>query len=185
MISSIIRKIRNLYYESLIESCGYKTTFNGLNITIMGGKKNIGNGISIGENCTIYNNCQLVSDDRLESGIQIGNNCHFNFGCYICGIGGLEIGNNCLFGPGVKIIPANHKFDDIDLNIIDQGHSFSRIIIDDNVWIGAGAIILAGVHINSGVVVAAGAVVTKNIDNDRVVAGVPAKVIRLRGKHEN
>ncbi|MFN5516616.1 MAG: acyltransferase [Cyanobacteriota bacterium] len=167
----------------MIEYCGKDTNFNGFNITIMGGKKNIGKGIIIGEKCTIYDGCQLVSDDKSESGITIGNNCHLNFGCYICGIGGLDIGNNCLFGPGVKIIPANHKCDRIDIDIIKQGHDFSKVVINDNVWIGAGAIILAGVQINSGVVVAAGAVVTKNVESDRIVAGVPAKVIKLRGNN--
>ena len=64
--------------------------------------------------------------------------------------------------------------------MIDQGHIENDVIIGDNVWIGYGAQILSGVVIGSNVIVAAGAVVTKNVPNDVVVGGVPAKIISTR-----
>ncbi|MDR2076203.1 MAG: acyltransferase [Desulfovibrio sp.] len=93
----------------------------------------------------------------------------------------ISIGDNVAIGPMVLIQGANHVFDRLDLPIADQGHAPSRVIIEDNVWIAARATILPGVRIHSGAVVAAGAVVTRDVPADCVVAGVPARVLRPRG----
>lgn len=163
------------------ESVGKGTEFRGSAIVI-GGKAAVGKGISVGDNCRIYEHCQLVTDHfDPRCGIRIGNNCHFNFGCYLSGTGGLEIGDNCLFGPGAKIITGGHRFDDLDTDIVAQGLSTAPVAIRDNVWVGAGAIILPNVTIGSGSVIAAGAVVTKSVPENSVVAGVPAKLIKKRG----
>jgi acetyltransferase-like isoleucine patch superfamily enzyme len=121
----------------------------------------------------------------LQCGIEIGRNCHFNFGCYLSGTGGLTIGDNCLFAPDVKVITGGHNFDDVTRPIIEQGINRGRVFIEDNVWIGAGAIILPNVRIGSGSVVAAGAVVTKSVEPNSVVGGVPATLLRVRGQKES
>jgi acetyltransferase-like isoleucine patch superfamily enzyme len=183
VVNRIENRIWNTYYRTRLECVGRNVTFGGRHITILGGRRDVGKGISIGDHCTIYDYCQLVSDDFDEScGITIGNNCHFNYGCYLCGTGGLIIGNNCLFGPGVKIIPTNHRIEDIHTNIIDQGRENGMVTIEDNVWVGAGAIILLNARIKSGAVISAGAVVTKDVDENTVVGGVPATFIRVRGE---
>jgi len=75
----------------------------------------------------------------------------------------------------------DHNYEDLNLRIDEQGVRTKEIKIDDDVWIGANAVITAGVHIGRHAVVAAGAVVTKDVPEYCVVAGVPAKIIkRLR-----
>jgi acetyltransferase-like isoleucine patch superfamily enzyme len=181
----IKNRMWSTYYRSQLEYVGRNVQFGGTHITIQGGKRKVGKGISLGDHCTIYDYCQLVSDDFDEScGITIGNNCHFNYNCYLCGTGGVIIGNHCLFGPGVKIIPTNHMIEDIYTNIIDQGRENGVVTIEDNVWVGAGAIILLNVRIKTGAVISAGAVVTRDVEENTVVGGVPATFIKIRGKSQ-
>ncbi len=182
VLSWMKNELWGAYYRSQLESVGRNVLFLGTHITIIGGKRHLGNGISIGNNCTIYDLCQLVSDDCDERcGIKIGDNCHFNFNCYLCGTGGLAIGDNCIFGPGAKVIPTNHRFEDVDRMIIEQGHEDGPVSIGADVWVGAGAIILPNVRIGKGAVISAGAVVTKEVEENAVVAGVPARFVRTRG----
>ncbi|WP_233095516.1 acyltransferase [Shewanella putrefaciens] len=89
------------------------------------------------------------------------------------------IGDNVLIGSGVHIYVSNHKFDELDKLIIEQGHSpVNPVIIEDDVWIGANAIILPGVTIGQHSVIAAGSIVTKSVPRFTMVAGVPAKVLK-------
>jgi acetyltransferase-like isoleucine patch superfamily enzyme len=92
------------------------------------------------------------------------------------------IGSHCIFGPGAKLVAMNHNYEALHVNIVDQGHTMGPVTIKDNVWIAAGAIILPNVKIKRGAVVAAGAVVTKSVDEHTVVAGIPAVTVRKRGK---
>jgi len=179
-------ELRNRYDTTICKAkcqkVGAKTRF-GRNIVIFGGRAGGGRGITIGSGCTFNDFCQLITEHYdQQCGISIGHDCHFNFGCYLSGFGGLEIGNQCLFAPGVKIITGGHNFDDLTVPIIQQGTNRGRVVIEDNVWIGTGAIVLPGVSIGSGSVVAAGAVVAKSLERDSVVAGVPATVVRVRGE---
>jgi galactoside O-acetyltransferase len=93
----------------------------------------------------------------------------------------ISIGNDVAIGPMVIIQGANHAFDRMARPIVDQGHAPSSVTIDDNVWIAARATILPGVRIRSGAVVAAGAVVSRDVPADTVVAGIPARILRPRG----
>ena len=93
-------------------------------------------------------------------------------------IGPVTIGSHVNLAQGITVSALNHNFDDTHLRIDQQGVSTREIRIDDDVWIGANAVITAGVHIGSHSVVAAGAVVTKDVPEYSVVAGVPAKVIK-------
>lgn len=92
---------------------------------------------------------------------------------------GIVIENDVLTGSGVHFYVNNHRFDNSELPIIDQGHSASdKIVVRKGAWIGANAILLPGVEIGENTVVAAGTVVTKSIPPGVVVAGVPAKIIK-------
>jgi carbonic anhydrase/acetyltransferase-like protein (isoleucine patch superfamily) len=114
--------------------------------------------------------------------ISIGGTTSFNSNVHInASVGGaIRIGQQCLIGPNVVMRTAGHRFDDPRLPIRDQGHVVRDITIDDNVWIGAGAIILGGVHICEGAVIGAGAVVVRNVAAMAIAVGVPAKVIGSR-----
>lgn len=137
----------------------------------------IGKDFHLGRYCAIY--CQ---DPAKGSRITFGNRIFINEGVMInadCG-GTITFGNNILIGPHVVIRASNHKFKDAARLILDQGHEAGEIHIEDDVWIGASAVILPGVRLKQGTVVAAGAVVTKDSEPYQVVAGVPARHISQR-----
>lgn len=112
--------------------------------------------------------------------ILIGDNSSINPYCMIHGGGGVKIGNGVRIASHTVIIAANHVFDDPTKFIYLQGESEKGIVIEDDVWIGAGARILDGIVVAKGTVVGAGAVVTKSTEAYSVVAGVPARTIRMR-----
>ncbi len=116
--------------------------------------------------------------------ISVGNNTAFNMNVHInASVGGeIRIGEWCLIGPNVVMRTAGHQYDDPNLFICRQGHSVGDITVADDVWIGASAVVLGGVEIGRGAVVGAGSVVTKDVPPLAVVAGVPARVIKLRGQ---
>jgi acetyltransferase-like isoleucine patch superfamily enzyme len=95
----------------------------------------------------------------------------------VYGHGGLVIGDNVLIAHHVTIIPANHRVHDLARPINVQGDEVEPITIESDVWIGANAVILAGVTVGTGAVVAAGAVVDKDVAPFTVVGGVPARAI--------
>jgi acetyltransferase-like isoleucine patch superfamily enzyme len=113
-----------------------------------------------------------------HSFIRIGKDCLIGEYSVIRGQGGVQIGDRVFTSPFTQIIAVNHVFADGSRPFIEQGITAEGIVIDDDVWLGAGAIVTDGVHIGKGAVVAAGAVVTKDVEAHTVVAGVPAKLIK-------
>lgn len=113
--------------------------------------------------------------------IFLGNNVHINRNCYIWAgkNSRIEIGNDFVCGPGVFITSDNHGKKRNAL-IREQDGVEQDVIIGSDVWLGAYAIILPGVHIGDGAVVGAGSVVTRDIAPYAIVAGVPAKQIGQR-----
>jgi acetyltransferase-like isoleucine patch superfamily enzyme len=93
-------------------------------------------------------------------------------------IGPVTIGNHVNLAQGITISALNHNFDNIDKRIDEQGINTTPIMIDDDVWIGANAVVLPGTKIGKHTVIAAGAVVTKDVPNYSLVAGIPAKIIK-------
>lgn len=117
----------------------------------------------------------------MNGDIKLGNYCTVNPFCVIYGFsGGVEIGNAVRIATHTVIVPANHVFDNPDIQIREQGIESKGIRVEDDVWLGAGVYVLDGVTIKKGAVVAAGSVVTKNVPKYAVVGGVPARVIKWR-----
>lgn len=103
---------------------------------------------------------------------------HTRIGIHCTVIGPVTIGNHVNLAQGITVTALNHNFKDITLRIDEQGISTKPVTIGDDVWIGANAVILPGVTIGKHVVVAAGAVVTKDVPDNCIVGGVPARVIK-------
>lgn len=103
---------------------------------------------------------------------------HTRIGIHNTIIGPVTIGNHVNLAQGITVTALNHNFIDTTLRIDEQGISTNPVVIGDDVWIGANAVILPGVTIGRHVVVAAGAVVTKDVRDNCVVGGVPAKVLK-------
>jgi len=143
--------------------------------------------ITIGEKFSIGENSRLLCQDP-ENGsrLEIGNNVAVNSGVSInadCG-GEIKIGDNVLIGPDVVIRAANHKYDDCTKPIREQGHDVGKIIIENDVWLGAKVIVLPNVLIGEGCVVGAGSVVNIDLPAYSLAVGVPVKVIRIRNNQE-
>ena len=113
-----------------------------------------------------------------HSRIKIGKDSLIGEYCVIRGQGGVEIGDRVYTSPFTQIIAVNHVFDDPGSSVVEQGITAEGILIEDDVWLGAGAVITDGVKVGKGAVVAAGAVVTKDVPPHTVVGGIPAVPIK-------
>ncbi len=138
-------------------------------------------GVEIGPNTYIMHGAILhVYNFRglPHAGIRIGSNSLIGEYTVIRGQGGVTIGDRVYTSPMTQLIAVNHVFDDPQRPFIEQGITAQGIVVEDDVWLGANAVVTDGVHIGKGSVVAAGAVVTKDVPAHTVVAGVPARVVR-------
>lgn len=121
--------------------------------------------------------------------ISVGNDVYIGPGaCLLAGASAIEIGNKVMFGPNVTVVGGDHNTSVIGKYMFDVKEKLPGddlpVYIHDDVWIGAGAIILKGVTINTGSLIAAGAIVKEDVPKYAIVAGVPAKVIRMRFNDE-
>lgn len=139
--------------------------------------------LKIGDGCVICSYAMLLT--HTNGRIQIGEHCSINPFSVLYGHGGLKIGNNVRIATHCVIIPANHIFEDINQPIRSQGLSKQGIVIEDDVWIGAGVRILDGVTIGQGAVIGAGSVVTRSVPAFSVCTGVPAAIARRRGSRKS
>lgn len=106
----------------------------------------------------------------------LGSHVFLNFMCVILDNNEVRIGDHVMIGPAVQIYTAAH---DLQAETRNQGWETAKpVVIEENVWIGGGAILLPGVIIGRNAVVGAGAVVSRSVPANTVVAGNPARVIR-------
>ncbi|MFN7253415.1 MAG: maltose O-acetyltransferase [Anaerobacillus sp.] len=108
--------------------------------------------------------------------IHVGENFYANFDCVFLDVCEIRIGDNCMVAPGVHIYTATHPLDAIER--ISGAEYGKPVTIGHNAWIGGRAVINPGVNIGNNVVIASGAVVTKDIPDNVVVGGNPAKIIK-------
>lgn len=172
---------------SLIEGClyvrGIKNIYIGKNGFISYG---VSLKASIGGNIVIGDSCLLRDGVRIQGGLgtlRIGDFFSINHNSSITFNGDLEIGNYVMIGPGVAITTGGHSIDNRQIMRF-QKDTYKKTVIEDDVWIGANAVILPGVTIAKGTVIGAGAIVTKDTEPYSIVAGNPAKVIGYRGEKE-
>jgi acetyltransferase-like isoleucine patch superfamily enzyme len=138
-------------------------------------------GLVIGDDSMVMRGCTLqVYNHRAlpHAGITLGRRTFVGEHTLMRGQGGIIIGDNVLIGPGVQVLAVNHVTSDPSVPIRDQGITAEGIRIEDDCWIGAGAIVLDGVTIGRGACIGAGAVVTRSIPPRTLAVGVPARVVR-------
>ncbi|MDZ7724136.1 MAG: flippase-like domain-containing protein [candidate division KSB1 bacterium] len=187
---------RRLFLPALFRSFGKKTAV-GRNVTLQHASK-----ISIGTRCMIDEYCKLSAQGDAESEIVLGSDVLLGRGTTLGTRNGrIEIGDfcnigaNCRMGTTTRIIlgkhapfaancyigGAQHRFDRLNVPIMRQGYdSKGGVIIEDDVWLGAGVTVLDGVTIGTGSVIGAGSVVTKDIPPYSVAIGAPARIKSTR-----
>ncbi len=109
------------------------------------------------------------------SNIHLGTRVFFNFNCVVLDVCEVRIGSYTMFGPAVQILTPMHPLDARTRREREYG---KPVFIGDDVWVGAGALILPGVRIGSRSVIGAGSVVTRDVPDDVFAAGNPCRVIR-------
>lgn len=176
--SLVLRPLRRAYWSLQGMRIGRGTSFSTLHVTWP-------HQVQVGSRCRIEHNVYFHFDGIYSPGprILIGDGCFIGSGCEFNISERIEIGNHSQIASGVRFVDHNHGTQLGEL-IGKQPCTSAAIVIGADVWIGANAIILAGVEIGSGAVVAAGAVVTRQVEANAIVGGVPAKLLRFRGATE-
>lgn len=136
--------------------------------------------INCGDNVAVYTGAYIMNPQTM----MFGDNVSIHPMCYLeSGSDGevsIKIGNDVSIAHGTTIMATSHNFDDVNIPIKDQGVTISPVVIEDNVWIGAKATILAGVTIKSGCVIGANSVVTHDTEENGIYVGAPARKIKSR-----
>jgi galactoside O-acetyltransferase len=166
------KNLRRLFYSKFF---GHKNFVIHENVTIESCKN-----IHIGEGFEAHSGVKMFS---WRGELHIGDNVLLNCNCFInAEKSSLRIGNDCMLANNVTVWCMNHNYSRKDKLIREQEHMIKPVRIGDDVWIAAHSVILPGVTIGDGSVVAAGSVVTRDVPPYSVVGGVPAKIIKTRGK---
>lgn len=159
---------------SLFKSVGEKVTFDDIC------EINSPELISIGSKVHFYRGSYL---SPCGTHIVIGSNTHF--APYCCLYGPLTIGDNCAVAAHTVFASVGHGYARTDIPMVEQKVLKKEIVLEDDVWVGANAVITQGVTIGTGSIVGAGAVVTRDVPPFSVVGGVPARIIRDRRKSDS
>ena len=134
---------------------------------------------SCGEGVSIQEGVRFLNIHKIE----LGNRVIIGNGSFLQGGGKIIIGNDVLLGPDVKIWSVNHKFENINKPILEQGWEYKKVTIMDGCWLAANVFVLPGVTLPEGCVVTACSLVSKkNYPPYSILAGNPCRVI---GKRKN
>jgi acetyltransferase-like isoleucine patch superfamily enzyme len=136
-----------------------------------GGRMEIGSG------------CEVRSFARLEADtghLVLGERSSVNPFCLLNGFGGLRIGSDVRIASHSVILSSTHRYDAAGVSIRAQGVEPRETVVGDDVWFGAHVVVVGGVQIGAHSIIGAGSVVLEDVPSNAVVAGVPARVIRMR-----
>ncbi len=186
-VNEIIKFLKNVYWDfkcSNIRGGYYRIRFKKSGRRLIIGKHcriNNPNNIVLGNNVIIDNNVELLvesQDKKSDARLILGDYVHLSkYNCIGC-CNKIILENHVRLAPYVHITDRNHSFDNITIPIWKQPTITKEVFIGSETWIGFGAQIMPGVHIGRHCVIAAGSVVTKNIPDYCVAAGVPAKIVK-------
>lgn len=138
--------------------------------------------VEISKNLCFGHRCTVSSFTKIKASggpITIGSRCGFGAGCFISsGEGKLSIGDNLVCGPNVVIMATSYRYDKIGVHLHDQGHTSKGTKIGNNVWIGAGSVILDGADLGDDCIIVANSVVSRKHPPNSMLQGNPAKPMR-------
>lgn len=133
--------------------------------------------LGVGKNLKVFEGVRIRNIDRLS----IGDNTELGVNCFIQAAGGVEIGSDVVIGPDVKIWSANHNYFNGNKPIREQGYSFKKVVIGNNVWIASNSFIMPGAEIRDGCIISAGSIVgAKSYPDNTILCGNPARKIGIR-----
>lgn len=138
----------------------------------------LGTGAVVQSGCLLH--CGGLDWSTGQGRLRLGERTYVGHNSVLYGAGDLQIGRDVLIGPGVILTSQGHGFEKPGLKVCEHELVLAPVVIGDDVWIGAGAVVVPGVTVGEGAVVAAGAVVTRDVLPYQVVAGVPARPLRER-----
>lgn len=150
-------------------------------LVVLDAKGSSNRGIEIGHGAFLGRGTILSCKD---GDIVLGDRVNIGFHSEIFSGSSVRVGADGLFAAYTYLVGGGHEFERADVPVLDQPRSSRGIVLGDNVWLGTGAKVLDGVRIGSNVVVGANAVVTEDLPDGVVAAGMPARVIRKRGEQE-
>lgn len=133
--------------------------------------------IRLGRGCEIQDGAKL---ETWGGTIELQENSFVGPYVVIYGHGGVRIGKDCLISMHCRILSSNHTTPPVGIPIRSMPDVLQPTVIEDDVWLGAGSTVLAGVRLHQGAIIGAGAVVTHDIPANAIAVGVPARVIRYR-----
>ena len=134
---------------------------------------------TFGDNISISTNCAFFAREKGHEGIlEIGNNSNISDNTIIDTCDDVIIGDNVAIGNNCTIFTHNHVYTDKTKPAWKGGIKLGKVIINDGAWVGSNVIIMPGISVGKRAVIAAGSVLTKNIPDEVIVAGVPAKIIK-------
>lgn len=187
--------LRKKLYPLILGSCGRNVVF-GTNIAIRHPHK-----IHIGDNVVIDDHCVLDAKGEGNKGIKIGNGvfigrntiltCHdgdivlednvnIGFNCVISSLGSIVIKENHLMAAFCYLVGGDHIADRTDIPILYQGRTAKGIVLEENIWLGAGVAVLDGSRVGRDSIIGAHAVVNGDIEPYSIAVGIPAKTIKDR-----
>lgn len=175
-----------LFFEKILAGLGNKWRRKlfakkcnkcGENVAVYGKIYHINPNVFVGNNVKIYPGVQFFGDGIIQIGdnVSIGNNTML----YASKEAGITIGDDTIIAAQSYIVDTNHGIKG-NVLIRKQENISEKITIGSDVWLGANVTVLKGVHIGDGAVIGAKALVNKDVSDNNIVAGVPAKIIGVR-----
>ena len=177
LLIQLFRKIHTILITFFIRNIEVHGTVSGYFKSKIKVREN--GKISFGNNVSTLKRCLIAARDHGD--IRIGDNCFFNYNCFIVSRGSISIGPHCIFGPNVFIYDHDHKYGN---NGLEEGYKVGTIKIGSNCWIGAGTIILRNTVIGDNCIIGAGTVVSGNIPDNSIVTGIRSLCVKQLQPHE-
>ncbi len=179
IVNKVISKGLYLYHKSMVDYYKSKGILAGHDFTFDGCVKFMlhpNSHLVIGNFSTICDGSRIIVEEGLS--MVIGDNCYVSHNCTISGE--ITMGSSCLVGANTMILDADHRFDDRNVPIKDQGTKRKAIIIGDDVWIGSGCVILKGSKIGSHSVIGANTTIAGEVPDWSIATGPHGHVKGLR-----